>query len=67
MTFLALIQASRCNIPMVVLQFCLIGCREMDSVLKVLLGYVDLTPCHGFNFIFLFHLEGLALNASLRH
>lgn len=67
MPFLALVQASRCNILIVVLQFCLIGCMEMGLVLNVLLGYVDLTPCDGFNFIFLCHLGGLALNASVLH
>lgn len=67
MLFLALVQASRCNIPIVVLQLCLIGCMEMDLVLNVSLGYVDLTPCHGLNYIFLCHLGGLALNASVLH
>lgn len=67
MPFLALGQASRCNVPVVVLQFCLIGCMEIDLELNVLLGYVDLAPCHGFNVIFLCHLGGLALNASVIH
>lgn len=39
----------------------------MDLVLNVLLGYVDFTPCHGFNVIFLCHLESHTLNASVRH
>lgn len=67
MPFLALVQSSRCNIPIVVLQFCLIGCMEMDLVLNVLLGYVELSSCHDFNLIFLCHLGGLALNASVHH
>lgn len=67
MPFIALAQASKCNVPVVVLQICLIGCMEMDLVLNVLLGYVDLTPYRGFNFIFLCHLGGLALNTSVLH
>lgn len=39
--------------PIGVLQVFLIGCMQMDLVLNVLLGYVDLTLCYGFNFIFL--------------
>lgn len=39
----------------------------MDLVLNVLLGYIDFTLCHGFNFTVLCHLGGLALNASVCH
>lgn len=39
--------------PIGVLQVFLIGCMQMDLVLNVLLGNVDLTLCYSFNFIFL--------------